>query len=66
MKEGINLDIEQSTVMLDRDIKKVNKILKQSIVDPKETSEKELGLLMAGYSLEEARKELAEVGETVE
>lgn len=36
------------------------------IVDPKETSEKELGLLMAGYSLEEARKELAEVGETVE
>lgn len=36
MKEGINLDIEQSTEMLDRDIKKVNKILKQSIVDPKE------------------------------
>ena len=28
------------------------------IVDPKETTEKELGLLMAGYSLEEARKEL--------
>lgn len=37
------------------------------IVDPKETSENELGLLMAGYSLEEARKELnAKVGETVE
>lgn len=36
------------------------------IVDPKETSEKELGLLMAGYSLEEARAELAKVGETVE
>lgn len=36
------------------------------IVDPTQTSEKELGLLMAGYSLEEARKELAEVGETVE
>ncbi len=35
------------------------------IVDPKETNEQELGLLMAGYSLEEARKELAnsEVGE---
>ncbi|MGY3766750.1 ABC transporter ATP-binding protein [Vagococcus vulneris] len=34
------------------------------IVDPKETSEKELGLLMAGYSLEEARKELnVKVGE---
>lgn len=32
------------------------------IVDPKETSEKELGLLMAGYSLEEARKELAMEG----
>lgn len=29
------------------------------IVDPKETSENELGLLMAGYSLEEARAELA-------
>lgn len=29
------------------------------IVDPKETSENELGLLMAGYSLEEARQELA-------
>ncbi len=28
------------------------------IVDPKETTENELGLLMAGYSLEEARKEL--------
>lgn len=28
-------------------------------VDPKETTEKELGLLMAGYSLEEARRELA-------
>ncbi|MDV4706502.1 ABC transporter ATP-binding protein [Enterococcus faecium] len=28
------------------------------IVDPKETSENELGLLMAGYTLEEARKEL--------
>lgn len=28
------------------------------VVDPKETSEKELGLLMAGYSLEEARAEL--------
>ena len=28
------------------------------IVDPKETSENELGLLMAGYSLEEARAEL--------
>lgn len=32
------------------------------IVDPKETSEKELGLLMAGYTLEEAKREL-EVGE---
>lgn len=32
------------------------------IVDPKETSENELGLLMAGYSLEEARKELEKVG----
>lgn len=29
------------------------------IVDPKETSENELGLLMAGYSLAEARAELA-------
>lgn len=28
------------------------------IVDPKDTSEKELGLLMAGYSLEQAREEL--------
>ncbi|MGO3732190.1 MAG: ABC transporter ATP-binding protein [Vagococcus sp.] len=36
------------------------------IVDPKETSEKELGLLMAGYSLEEARRELAGVGGTHE
>lgn len=36
MKEGINLDIEQSTEMLDRDIKKVSKLLKQSIIDPKE------------------------------
>ena len=44
-------------------------------VNPKETSEKELGLLMAGYSLEEARAELIkenkqaqaeEVGEAVE
>ncbi|MFV0558681.1 MAG: ABC transporter ATP-binding protein [Enterococcus sp.] len=36
------------------------------IVDPKETSENELGLLMAGYSLEEARAELAkgEAGES--
>lgn len=35
------------------------------IVDPKETTENELGLLMAGYSLEEARKELgSEVGES--
>jgi simple sugar transport system ATP-binding protein len=33
------------------------------IVDPKETSENELGLLMAGYSLEEARAELAKAGE---
>ena len=32
------------------------------IVDPKETNEQELGLLMAGYSLEEARKELANSG----
>ena len=34
----------------------------------KETSEKELGLLMAGYSLEEARRELQmeEVGGSVE
>lgn len=30
------------------------------VVNPKETSEKELGLLMAGYSLEEAKKELAQ------
>ncbi|MDH6363874.1 ABC-type uncharacterized transport system ATPase subunit [Enterococcus sp. PF1-24] len=38
------------------------------IVDPKETSENELGLMMAGYSLEEARRELAnqKVGEPVE
>lgn len=36
------------------------------IVDPKATSEKELGLLMTGYSLEDAQKELAEVGETGE
>ena len=36
------------------------------IVDPKETSENELGLLMAGYSLEEARAELAKAGETNE
>lgn len=37
------------------------------IVDPKETSENELGLLMAGYSLEEARAELKSgAGETVE
>lgn len=37
------------------------------IVDPKETSENELGLLMAGYSLEEARAELNnKVGEAVE
>ena len=37
-------------------------------VTPEETSENELGLLMAGYTLEEARKELqrAEVGETNE
>lgn len=36
------------------------------VVDPKETSENELGLLMAGYSLEEARAELSNVkaGET--
>lgn len=33
------------------------------IVDPKETTEKELGLLMAGYSLEEARQELGEYHE---
>lgn len=33
------------------------------IVDPKETTENELGLLMAGYSLEEARNELAKAGE---
>lgn len=38
------------------------------VVDPKETTENELGLLMAGYSLEEARAELekAEAGEPVE
>lgn len=36
LKEGINLDIAQSTEMLDRDIKKVSKILKQSIFDPNE------------------------------
>lgn len=30
------------------------------VVDPKETSENELGLLMAGYSLEEARAELGQ------
>ncbi|MBM7687544.1 heme ABC transporter ATP-binding protein [Enterococcus ureilyticus] len=37
------------------------------IVDPKETTENELGLLMAGYSLEEARAELRqEAGEAVE
>ena len=37
------------------------------IVDPKETTENELGLLMAGYTLEEARKELGtEVGVTNE
>lgn len=36
------------------------------IVDPKETSENELGLLMTGYSLEEARAELAKAGETNE
>lgn len=37
------------------------------IVDPKETSENELGLLMAGYSLEEARAELNnKAGEAVE
>lgn len=37
-------------------------------VDPKETSENELGLLMAGYSLEEARKELQQVeaGESID
>ncbi len=37
------------------------------IVDPKETTENELGLLMAGYSLEEARAELekSEAGEPV-
>lgn len=33
------------------------------IVNPKETSEKELGLLMAGYSLEEARAELQQLKE---
>lgn len=36
MKEGINLDIEQSNEMLDIDIRKVSKLLKQSIIDPKE------------------------------
>lgn len=36
------------------------------IVDPKETSENELGLLMAGYSLDDVRKELVKVGETNE
>ncbi|WP_270279736.1 ABC transporter ATP-binding protein [Vagococcus bubulae] len=37
------------------------------IVDPKETTENELGLLMAGYTLEEARRELGtEVGVTNE
>ena len=36
------------------------------IVDPKETSENELGLLMAGYSLADARKELVKVGEASE
>lgn len=36
-------------------------------VNPRETSENELGLLMAGYTLEEARKELQQkVGESVE
>jgi ABC-type uncharacterized transport system ATPase subunit len=32
------------------------------IVDPQKTTENELGLLMAGYSLEEARKELEKAG----
>lgn len=32
------------------------------IVSPKETNEQELGLLMAGYSLEDAKKELANSG----
>ncbi|WP_373862076.1 ABC transporter ATP-binding protein [Enterococcus florum] len=36
------------------------------IVDPKETSENELGLLMAGYTLEESRAELQKAGETNE
>ncbi|RHH68466.1 MULTISPECIES: ABC transporter ATP-binding protein [Vagococcus] len=37
------------------------------IVDPKETTENELGLLMAGYTLEEARRELGtEAGVTNE
>lgn len=36
------------------------------VVDPKETSEKELGLLMAGYSLEEARAELGKTSATAE
>jgi simple sugar transport system ATP-binding protein len=30
------------------------------VVKPEETSEQELGLLMAGYSLEKARAELAQ------
>lgn len=33
------------------------------IVDPKQTTEKELGLLMAGYSLDEARRELGGTSE---
>ncbi|MGK0552575.1 ABC transporter ATP-binding protein [Enterococcus faecalis] len=36
------------------------------IVDPKATSENELGLLMAGYSLEEARRELEKAGDAHE
>lgn len=38
------------------------------IVDPKDTTENELGLLMAGYSLEEARNEMNrdEVGEEID
>lgn len=36
------------------------------VVDPKETSEKELGLLMAGYSLEEARAELGKTSPAAE
>lgn len=35
------------------------------VVDPKETTEKELGLLMAGYSIEDAKKELAQGEEGV-